>query len=314
MSELLAIVIAMPAKVRAIDTIRAHYTPVLDNVTWAAIEAYVTSRVHTALPSVPYDEDRLLVAATRHVAWCWTRGFDLDDATLFSRDLIDVSISRGFSGLSDSSKATARSILLRLGGALVPEITPERMKALPAAPARRPYTAREQASILSWAQSQRTGARRRSAHALIALGLGAGLASNEILHTTREDVTFDSDGAVVLVRGARTREVPILTSWAPALHLAADESHPGDLLFRPGPRGHGWSLITNFVLQGDYVGVRPQTQQMRATWIIHHLNIGTHPLALVEAAGVSSFESLSRFAVFAIIPSPDDARRALRAG
>lgn len=313
-SQPAAIVIAMPAKVSKIDQLSAVYRPKMADAEWFEIQDFVLTKVRAVRDAVPYTEGRLNVALAQHALWCWTAGFGLEDDVVFSREMIDASIASGFEGLTRSSRATARSILIRIAAEIVPELHPVRLQSLPSAPAQQPYSARELAGLATWAEGQRTAARRRSAYALISLGCGAGLASGEILRVRAGDVQFDDHGAVVALTGDRARSVPVLSSWVPYLRSSGEAASAGDFLFRPGSRGHDWSLITNFVLQGAHIGVRPQTQRMRSTWIVHHLTRGTFPVQLVRAAGVSTFESLSRFAAFVPELDADTARRALSAG
>jgi hypothetical protein len=59
-------------------------------------------------------------------------------------------------------------------------------------------------------------------------------------------------------------------------------------------------------------GVKPNSQRMRATWVVYHLTNATPLKLLLKAAGITTAHALVRFTVF--VPEVDDveARRILR--
>jgi hypothetical protein len=54
--------------------------------------------------------------------------------------------------------------------------------------------------------------------------------------------------------------------------------------------------------------VRPTSQRLRATWIVHHLDAGVPVVTLMRAAGVESLESFTRYVRF-VAADPEHAQR-----
>jgi len=72
------------------------------------------------------------------------------------------------------------------------------------------------------------------------------------------------------------------------------------------------NLVTNFVNRSRVIGVRPQSQRLRCTWIVHHLQSATPVVTLMRAAGVESLEALTRYVRFVREVDADVARAHLR--
>jgi integrase len=130
----------------------------------------------------------------------------------------------------------------------------------------------------------------------VSLGLGAGLSTNEItaLHTA----DIDTENSTVTVRGRRARTVTIEPAHAAILAPAISDRKPDTYAFCPNRTGAGKNLITNFVARGHAAGLRPNTQRMRATWIVERMRDGTSLVELMEAAGVTTLDALGRYVRF----------------
>jgi len=287
---------------READLLRG-YMPLMPPDQWQEISAFVREVVDDSI-GAPYDARRLLNTVMHHVAWGWKAGLPLDRSELFNRSTIDASISLGFGHLSKGSLSTIRAQLLRVGERVAPERSLQRLVVLPSSGVSVPYKAPQLAELNSWARFQRTEHKRKSALALVALGAGAGLSAGEVLSVRVGDIKEDEWGLLVKVVGSRARVVPLLEFWRPSLQTAIAGLAPIAFAFRPGNRTQQANSITNFIYKSHGVGLRPQSQRLRATWIVHHLQNATPVAVLLKAAGVDSLEAFTRYIPFLDLPAP----------
>jgi len=59
------------------------------------------------------------------------------------------------------------------------------------------------------------------------------------------------------------------------------------------------NLVSNFVARTKSATVGPNSQRMRATWIVAQLEVSTNPAALLDQAGVATLSALDRYLPFA---------------
>ena len=291
-----------------------EFTPDIPERYWTVVGTFVRAAVTDAQPKTPYSAGNLLSTVTRHVLWCWqTAGLELERRVIFDRLVVEESITKGWPTLSPSSRGNRRSELLRVAEALLgPEGSPARLAPLPPSDPVHPYSSAELAALRSWAAGQVTPRRRRDAATLLALGAGAGLATEDIDGLRAGMVTVDDEGVLLAVPGRRGRLVPVLAEWEAPLVEAASAVASDRPLFCEH-RGQGTkNFVTNFVGKSSGVGIKPQTQRLRATWIVHHLGARTPVVPFMAAAGVTSLESLTRYLGFVPGVDPGEARRALR--
>ncbi|MEZ5272921.1 MAG: hypothetical protein R2694_11520 [Ilumatobacteraceae bacterium] len=270
-----------------------NYTPKIPAAHWDAIGPFVREAVREGEPSTPYHAGVLMAVVTAHVRWAWMRGEPLERRSMFDRYLIEEFTQIGCPATwSPGSRGNGRSVLFRIAEALLgPDARTPRLAALPPAEPISPYSQVEVASLRSWADTQSTATRRRDAMALLALGAGAGLATEDILPLRVGDVR-DRDGALVVhVQGRRERNVPVLAGWCDDLQRVLVDD-PEAFVFRPGRTGVGKNSVTNFVSSTGGLN-KPSSQRLRATWIVHHLTAGTPMKAFMAAAGVQSLEALT---------------------
>ncbi|TFD14631.1 hypothetical protein E3T42_11500 [Cryobacterium sp. TMT4-10] len=212
---------------------------------------------------------------------------------------------------SKASRSTLRSRLLRISEALLDAAAPPVLRPLGGSDPSAPYTAREVVTLKSWATAQTTAERRSNAEALLALGLGAGLAGREIVNLTIGDIRADDDGVLITVRGERARVVPVLREWERALVERVGACQDEAWAFREQHAGGNRNLITDFVSRAEGK-IQLQARRMHATWIVQHLEAGTPLVPLIIAAGLQSPEALDRFLRFAREPDLRWCRNALR--
>lgn len=280
----------------------------------ADVHAFVEEVCAAAMGKTPYSDRDLRAAVTRLASWARERaGLDLVRVVIFDRRTIDRFAAIALPDYSDQGRANMRSRLLRVAEVtLPPEKAVHRLEPIGPADAAEPYTHKETASLHSWARSQSPYERRMSAQTLIALGLGAGLSAKEIGSVRLRDVEVDQAGIVVHVVGERSRQVPLLQRWE---HLLLDRMTLGDAdewAFRPARTGWWPNAISNFVRDIPRGDARPQTQRMRATWVVHHLSAGTPVSLLLKAAGVDSLEAFTRYVHFVPALEAHAARALLR--
>ena len=149
------------------------YRPEIDPRYWAEIEEFVSSAVEDAAGHTAYGPRDLALAASRLALWTWqTAGLPLERDVVFSRDVIARFIAVGCTEFKPSVRGNFRSQLLRMSEALLDRVhTPRRLQPLPAADPAAPYSPSEIASLVSWAETQSTAARRINARILLSLGL-----------------------------------------------------------------------------------------------------------------------------------------------
>ncbi|TMR40618.1 hypothetical protein [Actinomadura geliboluensis] len=172
---------------------------------------------------------------------------------------------------------------------------------------------------------------------MLALGLGCGLESGEIIPLRAADVrtgpTADSptadtnlvpvaaadDQVVVAVRGRRARLVVCRRAWERVLADRAEHAlriggEPGGYLFRANAAVRGGNIVTNFLARTHAApGVAPlKTSRLRATWLVGLIDAGVPLTVIVSAAGLDTLHSLTRLLPFVRTADPGQAATLLR--
>lgn len=283
------------------------YEPEIRTDAWLGVRDFVVSAVADASSKVSYDEKDLLLVCGRLAVWAdRSAGLPVDRDVLFRREIIVQFIAQGLPSFSPSARGNMRSQLLRMSEVLLDRRSiPRRLPPLPPADPSKPYSTKELISLRSWASGQSTEPRRANAAVLVASGIGAGLSASEIGNLRVGDIELKADVVVLRVGGERARSVPVLQGWADALRDRRNQLPPDAFAFRENHSAFYPNLVSNFVARSGRLGVKPQTQRMRATWIVYHLTLGTPVVPLIRAAGVDSLEALTRYVRF--VPDLDDA-------
>ncbi|WP_123955388.1 site-specific integrase [Frondihabitans sp. 762G35] len=287
------------------------FRPFIDPAHWEAIRDLVEEVVRTVDGIIPYPVPAISKAVAGFALWCWqSAGLPLDAPAIFTREVIAYYAQVGCGSLTAAARGNRRSLLLRVSEVIV-RTGPGRLPPLPPSDPSEPYDRKQLVSVVSWARGQSTQDRRANAHLLVALGLGAGLSAQEIIELRTSDVRRDGRDIDVFIRQGRERMVPMLREFAdivPDLNPAT----PDAFAFRPGRRLAYVNAISNFVARSRTLGLHPQSQRMRATWIVRHLDAGTPLRVLTKAAGLESLDALARFERFITDIPADTAIRALR--
>ncbi|MEW2518631.1 hypothetical protein [Actinacidiphila alni] len=182
--------------------------------------------VSIADPITPYNAGELLSVLTRLALFCDSEGLPALDKVWLSREVIERFIAVGCPQVGPGSRANYRSRLLRLREAVIGgECATGRPAQLSASDPQRPYSRTELADLWGWATGQPTEELRWGCKTLMALGLGCGLDTPEIIPVRAHDVRRPQspNGPVVLVtRGPRAREILCRRPWEGVLVAAAE--------------------------------------------------------------------------------------------
>lgn len=257
---------------------------------------FAESVVDDVARRLSYRRADLLTAVQHHLRWAHVvSGLPLQREFLFRKDVIAVAVQQ-LPMRSEASLGRRRAVLLRVAEELgvVERSLPPLYGSEPSAP----YTGLEVAELRLWAAVQRES-RRRDAWALLALGVGAGLAASEVCAVNARDIT--EDGARVHVFGPRERVVPVDEEWTVTLAelVAGPDCGP---LFVPGVRWYK-NKIGDFVRVTHGDQLRPMPQRMRATWLVRRMAEGMPVQDLKYAAGIRSLGALARFERYLPAPS-----------
>ena len=207
-------------------------------------------------------------------------------------EVAEAFVVAGLAGRAASTKGTYRSVLRSLGGSP----RPARATPFSGSPAQAPYSSKESGELFAIAACQRQAWRRRSALALLALGIGAGLRAGELAAATGDDVVPQGEG--VAVRVGPGRVVPVTAPYAKAVAELAEQAGPG-YLFCPGGADRAYkNFVNNFCygLVADPAAPRFSSGRARSSFICGHLAAGTPLQLLLYIAGIVEVESLLRYA------------------
>ena len=160
-----------------------------------------------------------------------------------------------------------------------------------------PESFQGRANLLRWSKEQ-SKLRIPNARVLFALGLGAGLSAIEIAGVCASHVSIANGEGVVAVSGERPRQLSLSSPWAALLRTGLTSRKPDDWAFCPIRKGAGTNLVSNFVARAPSIEIKPNTQRMRATWIVERLSTGHPAIELMRDAGVQSLEALTRYVQF----------------
>jgi integrase len=193
-------------------------------------------------------------------------------------------------GLSPVARRTLRTNLRFIGRRVVPQLYPADLP-LPRERAKAPYSPAQIAGYLALADAQPALERRMQAAGLVCLGAGAGLIRGDLREVRGSDVAFRSGGAIVSVRGARPRAVPVLARYHARLLAAARFAGSGLVCggTDPGRRNLTNPLVR--ALDGGTGLPRLDTSRLRATWLAECaelLGLAT----FMHAAGISCSQRL----------------------
>jgi integrase len=240
------------------------------------------------------------------------QGVPASPAWLLDYDVVEAFCVRGCAGRASSTRGTYRSVLYRFAGQVH---GPPGQRATPFAGAKAPppYSEAERAALAAAARAQRDAAKRSSALAMVAFGIGAGLRPGELAALRGSDVTRGGGQVIVRVTAGPGRAVPAGSPYAGrAAELAR---HAGDgFVFRPGPADRAYKNFVNVFardLSWDPDAPALSMSRARSSFICDHLAAGTPLRTLLAITGIAEPESLARYARH--VPAVSSSKAALRA-
>jgi len=265
---------------------------------WAAIQDFTLRAVSDAARLMAYEERMVVAKVAQFVDWQWTRGQDLDRSEIFQPAHVERFIRQETKHMVGASRGNYRSILRRVCEALEPPEAAGRPMSLASASPAAPYTAAEEAALEALARNQSTEHRRENLEVLLALCLGAGMATEDLALLLTGQVVKVSEGVEIHIAGRRPRIVPVMPRWEAVL-LGAVERVGDGRIFLPARDGHTHNLVSNFVCSLQLgKAPRPNTQRMRVTWIVRLLNAGIKLNVIMALAGVTEAYAITRYAGF----------------
>jgi integrase len=262
---------------------------------------FIESAVLRCVDRTAYSNAELHHACGRLVLFVGTQpDVGLTDSAVFSAPTIEAYIAT-LTELTSASRGNLRSMLYRMSEVILGTTGKGDISyALSASSPSEPYSREEVALLNEWFAAQ--GNRQTDAAALLGLGFGAGLSSAEIVALKPSDLDVEptAEGTLVFVhvKGLRARRVLVDHAYSKFVVAAWEARQKSKWLFAPGRNGAGKNLISNFVARGPDAGLRPNTQRMRATYLVKHIAAGDSVTELMRIAGVQSLDALARYVRF----------------
>ena len=275
-------------------------------------------------PSVTWVQTQAGVIA-RFCRWVATRPERIQRGEVLRADetleagLIDVYLAGPLANVPDSSRATARSLVRRATRNLSPLPT----GSIAYHPVNPPYSPAECAAFLRLARLQPTAATRRGMSALVALGLGAGLSSQEQREVSDDRVhEVDLDGGNVLVvdvPGPRARRVVVRAPYddllreAITLHREQGRRANQPLYGTKVDRHNASATVTGSARTAFGVGVEIDPARLRSTWLVALMSADLPLGVLLKVSGLRSARTLVDLLPYCPEPSEEAVLAALRA-
>jgi hypothetical protein len=276
--------------------------------TWSTFRDFFGELVLDAVPCPNVDEMRLLGSLLPYVGWLAGRGHDINRECVLNRTNVEAFLSASSGKFTGGSLRTYRSVLVSAIEALGGEVEPlggtaKFSRSVPGDP----YTDDEQGWLALWATRRLSDYTRRNTKLAVALGLGAGLTSGEVMLLDRSSVTVSDDGVNVTVPHGRT--VTIHRTFEELFRGAFPLGDPTGPLVLADAINRDCKTLNKFLnRQRRRTDIAVNLRKMRTTWIVRHLTAGTPADVLIEAAGVETLAGLTRFMQF-VPPKPADAHR-----
>ena len=231
--------------------------------------------VVASVPKDPAEARTSMHAVVRLALWTKARLGVADAATVFASPTVDAWLLSAEHPYAQNTLRTIRSLVRKVGRAVLSSPTPA--TALPVQWFSSPYSADEERWFREGALLE--GYRNPSTRMWAVAGpLGGGLNGPEAAAAAAGDICEHGDGRLtVTVRGRNARTVPIrraYTELARAALAAAD----------------GNQLVTSARTNNAYFAARRVGRGLsfaraRTTWLLAHVEAGTHPVALRLIAG-----------------------------
>ncbi|MBQ3358540.1 MAG: hypothetical protein IJG47_06535 [Microbacterium sp.] len=276
------------------DAYIANYTARIDPTAWAEMQEFVrgTIRFRYASGRGAWEVEFALTTLSSFADWALFTGVGEMDDRILDAAVIDSYTLFRESEVLPSVAARERKLLRTIAG--IPNTT-EFDRTPTTTPVSQPYTAAEQGAIRRWAETQPTAQRRKMCGAIVALALGAGLTSGEVMNARESDIVILEDGLTGVRVGERL--VPVIEEWNDLLTpYAASEDEV--YVVSPGFAERAGRRLSKIMGRAPSKVWQPVPQRMRNTWLIRCLDAGVPLQNVVDAAGLESPEMLRRLIPF----------------
>jgi len=281
----------------------AAYTPkVATEERWSELSGFVRTAVGNTVEDT-WTADRTrnaLRLVTKLCNFVLHTGRDLSVEAVFTDDMVSAFSHNELASDTTHVRGSSRAVLRKVGLANNPDFDAPRLRPEYGSDSgSAPYTEDEVTTLRVWANGERTEERRRQAHLLLALTLGAGLRSCEVAGLTARDVSQDSLGLALLAsgyRGAAERVVPVEHEWADAIAEAVELAAGEDSwLFRPRRTTAGHGTVATFTKRSFHPTEAVDVARARTTWVVNQVRKGVPETAVLKAAGLSDLQHYRRF-------------------
>ncbi|MBB5122742.1 hypothetical protein AF335_05015 [Streptomyces eurocidicus] len=293
----------------------ARYRPKNAPPAWERLAAEVRVTVARAAPTTTYRARDLLTALTRLALFADREGCPPDARRWLDAAMVERFAALGCPDIRPASRSNYRARLTAIRTAVYgPDLPGGRPVPLSGSDPSRPLTGTQKADLWAWAGGQPTGELRQGLRLLLALSLGCGLDSPEVIPARGPDVRVLSDGACVLaVRGRRARLIVCARPYEHTLAAAAQRAQTS-YLFRPACFSRGSNTVTDLIYRAtpDARVPRLVLGRCRATWLVERMDIPLPLPVLLAAAGLDSLHALSRFLPYLQGTSAEQAHTTLR--
>jgi len=295
-------------------TIEAFNPKSLPPEVWERVQAFVRRALTLAEPETHFIAEHELTVVAQLAAWADRLCIPLEPTVLFLPETIDRFLLEA-THLSDGSRINYRTHLWKIGAAVLGhDLFPPKPLPLKRSEPSAPYSKSEVIELVAWVRGLPSAHMRRNARALLAIGLGAGLTSNEIQRLVGTDVRQENGAVVVEVTGKAPRSVPVLEPWGEDVWLFAQEAGERPFFCLERRRITRRDVI-GFIerCSGDQ-GARFNVQRLRVTWIVEHLSRGTHLLLFEAMAGVGAGQLVKYLVHARLEPGSQGADLAISSG
>lgn len=218
-------------------------------------------------------------ALAAFLAWGAGEGLELAIPSMMRVEVIDEYVRT----LSTSTAASRRSHLRSLAGDSNPAGVPARPLRYEHNPVRPPYTDAEMAAIRRIALNQPTDSQRRSTCAVIGLGRGAGIDSQDFRHLRVAAVEDQGEQGIWVVVGApRARLVPLRREWEDLVRAGIESRASNELVI--GTSTTRRNIAAKVIEKATILGSGPKIEpgRLRTTWLADLLTAEV-PLSVVMA-------------------------------
>lgn len=250
---------------------------------WGQVRPGFTSALAPLCHLSPRALRRYATAYARLATWSLEHCLELEPSMLLSPEMTEAFLAAQPSGTAD-----LRSTLRRLAQANGMATTTGTL-GYHKRPTPEPYQPSECEALLAFAKNVANPERRVSLQALLALGLGCGLARESLRDVTAE--SLHRHGAESFVKSG-TRCAKVRTEYLALLQEVRCARPSGELL---GPRRRNISTEIVSWATGR-VGVPALSpDRLRATYICHWIEAGAPLLDLMAWTGLKTFESIGQY-------------------